>query len=104
MQVENNLVLSPQERRLMLEVLDGFEPHELVTNPLFFLDAHCPRKYLLPILNYLKKNKLVGNRLVELVGQHFKWDYAAWQLWCIQQISYDKDRNIRLIAGDNFKC
>lgn len=85
----------------MLEVWSGHEPHQFITTALHFLDTHMPRKYLLPALEYLKRNQLVGEKLATLIYQELSGDYLQFQLWLIRKV--ESDKTLRLLAGKTFK-
>jgi hypothetical protein len=84
----------------MLAVLDNYQPHELITTALHFLDLHMPRHLLLPALAYLQKNKLTGERLADFVVWECQNSYVEFQRRLISALL--KEPQLRLLAGRNF--
>jgi hypothetical protein len=56
---------------------------------------------LVPGLEFLKSNKLVGRKLADLIYGELQGDAAAFQIWLIRKIS--KNNQLALIAGRTFK-
>ena len=92
-----NIPLTPEERQAMLAVLDNYQPHELITTALHFLDIHLPRKYLLPALRWLKKNRLTGKALADFICLDCEMRFLVFQRKLL--IALYKDKGVELVAG-----
>lgn len=84
----------------MLEVWDDHRPHEFITSALHFLDTHMPRHLLLPALEHLKRNKLTGKKLADLIYGEMQGDLVQFQLYLVRALH--KDKKLALIAGRSF--
>lgn len=97
-----NTRLTPAESFAMLTVLDGYQPHQFITTALHFLDLHLPRAMLLPGLELLKKNRLTGKNLADLIVGEFGGDNLEFMRWLSARLVKEDPRNYHLIAGKNF--
>lgn len=89
--------MTDEQRNLMLEVLDGYQPHEPITGALYFLDTHLPKVLLTPALLHLKRNKLTGKKLVEFIMGECENDVVEFHARLIRALHKDKYRT--LLAG-----
>lgn len=94
--------LRPEERSAMLQVLDGYQPHQFITTALHFLDLHMPRAMLLPGLELLKKNRLTGKKLADFLLGECDADNLEFMRWLSARLVKEDPRFYRLIAGKNF--
>ena len=94
--------LTPKRRKLMLSVLDGYQPFHAVTAQLHYLDNHFPSEKLDAALYWLLKNGIKGKRFVEW----FKGDCAGSQLEMHRHLlaRLEKTRGLApVFAGKDFR-
>lgn len=96
-----NVRLTEDERHAMLAVLDGYQPHEIITTALHFLDLHMPRRYLLPALRWLIANKLTGKRCADFIALDCEMRYLLFQKKLL--VAIHRDRQLEIVAGRNFQ-
>lgn len=97
--VNRNAGLTDEERYAMLACLDGYQPHERITGAFYFLDIHLPRKFLLPALGWLQRNKLVGARLDAFLREDCEDRYLQFQKKLL--VAIHKEPELRMQAGKN---
>jgi hypothetical protein len=98
--VNANVKLSREERSAMLAVWDGYQPHAIVTTALHFLDLHCPRKYLLPCLQWLVRNNLKGKALHEFILGECGGRYLDFQRRLLVRVL--RDAKVQMRVGETF--
>lgn len=86
----------------MLAVLDGFQPYNLITTAMHFLDLHMPRAMLLPALELLQKNKLTGKKLADFITAECQGDPLCFMRWLSARLVKEDPQRFKLIAGQNF--
>lgn len=96
-----NTQLTSEEREAMLAVWAGHSPHNVITTALHFLDIHMPRKFLLPSLQYLKRNRLTGKKLHEFIAGECEMRYLEFQRKLTAAVK--REPHLVLIGGDTFK-
>ena len=101
MALNPNTQLSSEERSAMLAVWAGHAPHNTITAALYFLDMHCPRKYLLPILQWLLSNKLTGKKFHDFIAGDCGGRYLEVQRRLLEKV--ERAPGLVLVAGKTFK-
>ena len=99
--INPNTRLSESEKRAMLAVWAGHNPHHTITTALHFLDMHMPRNLLLPALEYLQRQRLTGKRLHDFIVGDCANRYLVFQQKLTEAIY--KQPGLVLISGKKLK-
>lgn len=100
MQASQNL--SAAEKTAILGVLAGEGPG-VITEMCHFLYLHMPDQIRVSALELLIKDQLRGEKLAKILANDFCYDYLRFQHWLTARLVKEKQRDVRLIAGQNFK-
>ena len=98
---ENHVpTMSTEVRALFLKLWAGYEPHQKVTTPLYYLYAHFPRDRLGDALLWLIRNKKTG---IFFVSFYYECGGSVLSLHKKLLTLLDKEKSVRVFAGRNFR-